>query len=419
MKLIPILFVILPRPGFLKPSSSIPLQASAMELAVLFLVVFSSSSSLLLHATAQRCDDAITSSDGKLYTACNVLPYHSASLHWNYHASNGTVDIAYRASGSSSSWVAWAINPNSTGMVGANAFLAFTNRSTGIVVVFATRFASTNVQVADVRDEELAFPVHEKRAEYSSGYYTIYASLELPGSNTRQNTVWQASSSFRDGVPYGHPLDAAGMASMSTLDFLSGQTASGGGNSRLHRKNIHGVINAISWGILLPTGAILARYVKVFQSADPAWFYLHVACQCSAYVVGLAGWILGLKLGSESKGITYHKHRDIGIALFCLATVQVFALFLRPDKDHKYRWYWNLYHYAVGYAVIILSIVNIFEGFDILDPAKKWKDAYIAVIATLGGVALVLEAVTWAMVTRRRSSEKPHHGGNTANGVYA
>lgn len=156
----------------------------------------------------------------------------------------------------------------------------------------------------------------------------------------------------------------------------------------------------------------------MFQSADPAWFYLHVACQCSAYVVGLAGWILGLKLGSESKGITYHKHRDIGIALFCLATVQVFALFLRPDKDHKYRWYWNIYHYAVGYAVIILSIVNVFEGFDILDPAKNWKDAYIAVISTLGGVALVLEAVTWAIVTRR-SSEKPHRGDNSADGFSA
>lgn len=83
------------------------------------------------------------------------------------------------------------------------------------------------------------------------------------------------------------------------------------------------MVNAISWGILLPVGAIIARYVKVFKSADPAWFYLHVACQCSAYIVGLAGWILGLQLGSDSKGITYHKHRNLGIAIFTLATVQV------------------------------------------------------------------------------------------------
>lgn len=76
----------------------------------------------------------------------------------------------------------------------------------------------------------------------------------------------------------------------------------------------------------MPIGAMIARYVKVFESADPAWFYLHVACQFSAYVIGVAGWGLGLKLGSESAGITFHKHRDIAVALFSLATVQVPSL---------------------------------------------------------------------------------------------
>ena len=95
------------------------------------------------------------------------------------------------------------------------------------------------------------------------------------------------------------------------------------------RLQTHGVLNAVSWGILMPIGAIMARYMKVF--ADPAWFYLHVACQLSAYIVGVAGWGTGLKLGSDSPGITYHRHRNIGIALFCLATLQVYFTFkLKP-----------------------------------------------------------------------------------------
>ena len=28
---------------------------------------------------------------------------------------------------------------------------------------------------------------------------------------------------------------------------------------------------------------IIARYLRTFPSADPAWFYLHVSCQVSAY----------------------------------------------------------------------------------------------------------------------------------------
>uniref|UniRef100_A0A453RLN5 Cytochrome b561 domain-containing protein n=1 Tax=Aegilops tauschii subsp. strangulata TaxID=200361 RepID=A0A453RLN5_AEGTS len=71
-------------------------------------------------------------------------------------------------------------------------------------------------------------------------------------------------------------------------------------------------------------GAIVARYLKTFKSADPAWFYLHVACQLIGYAVGVSGWATGIHLGNLSKGITYSLHRNIGIAVFALGTVQVY-----------------------------------------------------------------------------------------------
>lgn len=70
-------------------------------------------------------------------------------------------------------------------------------------------------------------------------------------------------------------------------------------------------------------GAMISRYLKTFKSADPAWFYLHVACQTSAYVVGVSGFATGIKLGSDSPGIKYGTHRNIGIVLFCMGTLQV------------------------------------------------------------------------------------------------
>lgn len=85
---------------------------------------------------------------------------------------------------------------------------------------------------------------------------------------------------------------------------------------------VHGVLNVVSWGILMPLGAVIARYLKVFKSATPAWFYLHVACQTSAYIVGVSGLGTGLKLGDES-GVSQNTHKAIGIAMVCLATVQV------------------------------------------------------------------------------------------------
>lgn len=98
----------------------------------------------------------------------------------------------------------------------------------------------------------------------------------------------------------------------------------------------------------MPMGAMMARYLKVFRFGNPAWFYLHVACQVSAYIIGVAGWATGIDLSSGISSLNRdYIHRNIGIALFFLATVQVFALLLRPKPDHKYRLYWNVYHWAV------------------------------------------------------------------------
>lgn len=357
---------------------------------------------------AQNCNTD-TFSSNKLYSQCNSLPDLTSTLHWTYYT-NGTVDVAYRITQSSSDWVSWAINPSGTGMIGANAFLAY-HDSAGSVQVITSTLDSFGTTIAN---GSLSFTVYEMSAEYADGAYTIYATLELPSNRTTLNTVWQRGSSFSGGVPSGHPNTNTG-SQTADLNFLSAESSSSG-SSRLHRENIHGVLNTISWGILLPVGVMIARYAKVFKSMDPAWFYLHITCQCSGYILGVAGWGLGLKLGAESKGITEHGHRNIGIALFVFATLQVFALLLRPHKENKHRFYWNIYHHSVGYGVILLSIINIFKGFDILNPEKKWKHAYIGVIATLAALAVSLEATTWAIVLKRRSKEKSHHGTAATNG---
>ncbi|TKV97683.1 hypothetical protein SEVIR_9G510800v4 [Setaria viridis] len=356
---------------------------------------------MLLLASAATAQDCLSArfSNGRTFGRCNSMPTLGASLHWTYHPENGTADIAFRAQSGADGWVGWGINPNSRGMVGSSVFVA--TQSSGSPSVLMTNLDSTSpsLQPATLKFNVPVAPT----VEYSGGAYTIFATIALPGNATQQNTVWQAGS-LSSGQIAPHPTAPANLASATRLDFLSG-SSTGASNSRLRRRNIHGILNAVAWGILIPTGAIIARYLRVFESADPAWFYLHIACQCSGYILGVAGWGLGLKLGSESVGVTYHPHRNIGIAIFCLATLQVFALLLRPDKKNKYRLYWNIYHHSVGYSVIILGAINIFKGLDILKPASGYKTAYIAVLATLGGIALCLEAITWPIAIRKRKRD--------------
>ncbi|KAJ9185119.1 hypothetical protein P3X46_004783 [Hevea brasiliensis] len=372
--------------------------------------------SMILSSSALTCS-SYTFSSNQVFIACNDLPHLNSFLHWNYNSSSSKLQIAYRQTGiSSSRWVAWAINPVSLGMAGSQALVAF-QQSDGTIKAYTSPISSYQTSL---QEGKLSFDVTDLSATYSNNEMIIFATLGISNIGTATvNQVWQEGPVSTDS-PHVHSTTGANVQSMGTVNLLSGTVGQSGGNDRTRKRNIHGVLNAVSWGIMMPIGALMARYLKVFKSADPAWFYLHVSCQSIAYVFGVAGWGTGLKLGSQSSGVQYDAHRTIGIILFCLGTIQAFALLLRPKPDHKYRFYWNIYHRTVGYNVIILSIINIFKGFEILSPLKKWKNAYIGVIAALAFTAVWLEGYTWYLMVKRRrldSAGKMPQGIIASNGV--
>ncbi|XP_059318339.1 cytochrome b561 and DOMON domain-containing protein At4g17280-like [Lycium ferocissimum] len=383
------------------------------------------SSILLTLATSSYAQECLSHQfrSNSVFSTCNPLPVLNSFLHWTYHPDNHTVDLAYRHGNvANSDWVAWALNLGGQGMVGAQCLVAFRN-SSGQIHAYTSPISAYSTQLSE---GPLNFRVPRISAEFVNNEMIIFATLELPTGRTSFNQVWQ-NGPVSQGALQVHSQTGDNMRSTGTVDFVSGQTSGGGGisaGSRQRRRNTHGVLNAISWGVMMPMGAIFARYLKTFKSANPAWFYLHAACQTAAYAVGVAGWGTGLKLGSDSAGITYTTHRNIGITLFCLGTLQVFALLLRPKPDHKYRLYWNIYHHATGYTVIILSIINVFEGFDALNGQKNWKRAYIGVIICLGAIAVLLEAITWFIVIKRKkttavSDKYPQGNGTNAVNAYA
>ncbi|KAI4371640.1 hypothetical protein MLD38_009967 [Melastoma candidum] len=370
--------------------------------------------SLISSCYAQSCSN-YAFSNNQAFTSCADLPYLNSYLHWTYNTSTGLARIAFRhTSADSSKWVAWGINPTGTGMPGVQALVAY-QQSNGSMRAYTSPVGGYGTML---QEGNLSFSVLDLSATFNNNEMIIFATVAPPSGNINQ--VWQEGP-LVGGSPSAHVTTGPNAQSKGTLNLASG-TVSGGGNSKLRRRNIHGILNAVSWGILMPLGITIARYMRVFKSADPAWFYLHIGCQLSGYVVGVAGWGTGLKLGSESAGITYSAHRSIGITLFCLATLQVFALLLRPKKDHKYRFYWNVYHHSVGYAVIVLAIINVFKGFNILNPEKKWKHAYVGAIIVLACNAIVWEIYTWYIVLKRKKAERtekmPHdiNGRNGYNG---
>lgn len=360
-------------------------------------------------AGAQSTCTKSFSSSNRLFSSCQSLKQLSANFAWSYNPEKGNMKMAFTAKpAASGGWVSWGINPAGTGMVGTRSLIAF-KHSNGSMVV--TTYNITT-KAGPPKPSAIDYKVEDMVAESTSGQITIYATWTLMNNKTSISHVWQTGPGVTGLIPKTHAFNADNLGSSGTIDVSSGVTTASSGSPHTVLKNRHGLLNVVGWSIMLPIGVIFARYMRSVESADPLWFYLHVFCQTSGFGLGVAGWVTGLKLGSYSKGIVYHQHRNIGIAIFAICTVQMFALLLRPNKDNKYRRYWNIYHHTVGYTIISLSIVNIFKGFDMLQPEHKWKRAYIGVLIGLGGLAVVLEIISWIayFMKKSRSSSKRSSG---------
>ncbi|RRT43814.1 hypothetical protein B296_00044440, partial [Ensete ventricosum] len=361
---------------------------AALGFRLLFLLSAVGSAS----AAASGCSSMAFSSN-RVYAACIDLPRLSSSLHWSYDTASATLSLAFVAPPAGpEGWVSWAINPSGGGMVGCQTLIAFRqpNGVMGLKTYNITKYGP-------IAEGPIEFETSDMAAEQSGGVMRLFAKMKLPAGMTEVKQAWQVGSAVANGVPQKHDFKPDNLQSLGQLDLIKGSISVAGGGTAARNKYVSGI----------------------YASADPAWFYLHVSCQIIGYAVGVGGWATGLVLGSKSKGIQHTTHRNIGIALFTLCTIQVSALLLRPKKDHKYRLCWNIYHHSVGYTVIVLGIVNVFKGLQILSIDHKWTVYFIITVCTLGAIALLLEIVTWIIVIKRRRSDdsKKSYDGSTSSGV--
>ncbi|XP_073000581.1 cytochrome b561 and DOMON domain-containing protein At3g61750-like [Typha latifolia] len=183
-----------------------------------------------------------------------------------------------------------------------------------------------------------------------------------------------------------------------SFDFSAGNSAYSSYPYQLKRK--HGMLAIFGWGVLLPLGAIVARYCR---QIDPLWYYLHVVIQFVGFIIGLAGVVAGIALYDRlHSNITMH--RALGISILVLGALQVIAFFIRPEKDCKLRKYWNWCHHWVGRLALFLAAVNIALGIQIGGANYSWKVVYGIILAVILITISVLEIMLWTSWPRKTAS---------------
>ncbi|XP_015881033.1 cytochrome b561 and DOMON domain-containing protein At2g04850 [Ziziphus jujuba] len=354
----------------------------------------------------------------KTFQKCMTLPTQQASIAWTFHSHNHTLDLVFFGTFiSPSGWVGWGINPTSPEMTGTRALIAFPDPNSGQVVLLPYILDPT---VKLQRNPLLSRPLDIHLLSSSVTLYggkmatvhngaavQIYATVKLSSNKTKINHVWNRGLYVQGYSPTIHPTSANDLSSIATVDVLSGSSATQRSTSIQTLKTVHAVINAVSWGILLPIGAVTARYLRHIQSLGPAWFYAHAGIQLFGFFLGTVGFAIGIRLGELSPGVQYSLHRKLGFAAFCLGALQTLALLFRPKTTNKFRKYWKSYHHFVGYACVVIGVVNVFEGLEVMGEGRSYgKLGYCLCLSSLLGACIALEVNSWVVFCRKAKEEK-------------
>ncbi|KAH9616153.1 hypothetical protein KSS87_017041 [Heliosperma pusillum] len=218
----------------------------------------------------------------------------------------------------------------------------------------------------------------------------IYMAFQLSTPQPRTALIYAVGPSTLPSARNGFKLIEHRDRISTTINYQTG-------HSKLENKpytglrKAHGALNMIGWGILMPIGAMVARY---FRQWDPIWFYSHTAIQVLSFLFGLVGFILGLVLEGVVNAHVKN-HRNLGITIFILGCLQVMALLIRPEKGTKMRQYWNLYHHNAGKVLVVLAISNVFYGIRLGMEGASWYGTYAVIVTLLVVSAVVLEIKLW------------------------
>jgi hypothetical protein len=184
-------------------------------------------------------------------------------------------------------------------------------------------------------------------------------------------------------------------ANITALDFASG--------ARLPFIRAHGTCMLLSWGLLLPAGALTARYLRHRQPGG-VWFKVHRAVQMSGLLLALVGWAIALAhfdvfTGPATKSTI---HGGLGMTVMTLGLLQPLNAFFRPhppERKTAARLAWERLHKGSGWAAVGLGLITVFIGTTLAAAhAKAFLGGFGACVCVLAAFAL------WARADGRRAA---------------
>ncbi|XP_074273141.1 cytochrome b561 and DOMON domain-containing protein At3g61750-like [Silene latifolia] len=193
---------------------------------------------------------------------------------------------------------------------------------------------------------------------------------------------------FGSRIPINHKLSMHDDKTTIRIDYTTGFAATDSGGRNFDKmKRSHGILGMLGWGLILPIGAMVARFLK---GKEPLWYYLHTVIQFTGFIIALAGIVVGQALYNQIHA-DIPAHRGIGYFALSLSVLQILAFFIRPDKETKLRSLWAAYHRWFGVITLFFGALNIALGIQVGGAGSEWKIGYGFLLGSLIVTTVVLQ----------------------------
>merc|ERR1711871_408036 len=151
----------------------------------------------------------------------------------------------------------------------------------------------------------------------------------------------------------------------------------------------HGACMLLSWGFLLPSGVLAARYLR--HRPDVLWFRIHRPVQMLGLSLALIGWSIALsRFHVFGSGFNkFSLHGGLGMTVMVIGLLQPINALVRPHPKPRTlrRKVWEHIHKKSGYAAVLLGLVTVTIGVTLNVVAKALLPGYIAALVVLTGFA--------------------------------
>jgi len=305
---------------------------------------------------------------------------YGLSVWWKALPGDGTIEMAVR--GPVEGFVGVGFTDFKFAMVGADLVIGWADPDPNNPPAMNTYFAESHEYLRSDQSMQ-AFVVG---AQSSDGTTTLIFTRTMdagtnPIRNNRMTLIASGGSTTGIITKHTNRVNVAYVVDVNSGEVLEIL------NANNNRRIAHGVLCGVALTLILPFGAIVARFKSKLKKK---FIPIHAGIQ----TLGLLLFTAGVILGYTCPIVQFRPgnwHAPLGTVIFICLYIQFFTAFLRPEppeegKPSTLRVIFNVLHRLFAACIFMMAIAQIVEGIILLN-VPYW--AY-AIWAPFAGVMIIL-----------------------------